>query len=155
MGSMSSERAAVCKQHLDFMAWADNKMLEAIAKDMPENISVLQHIYLGEMVWIKRVKGDRNVTIQELAPPASVGELQNLWSALHRDWQNIAATDDCNRGIEFHRQGADITVPLWQIILHLVNHGSYHRGQVAASLRAAGFPPPPTDLMVYYRSLSA
>ncbi len=136
------------------MAWADDKMLGAIAKDMPENISVLQHIYLGEMVWIRRVKGDRNVAIQELTPPASVSELQSLWPALHRDWQDIAANDDCNRIIEFSRQNVDITSPMWQIILHLVNHGSYHRGQVAASLRAAGFPPPPTDLMVYYRTMT-
>jgi uncharacterized damage-inducible protein DinB len=152
---MSSDRAAVCKQHLDFMVWADNKMLDAIAKDMPENISVLQHIYLGETVWIKRVKGDRNVAIQELPAPASVAELQKLWPGLHRDWQEVGANDDCNRNIEYRRQNVDITSPLWQIVLHLVNHGSYHRGQAAASLRAAGFPPPPTDLMVYYRSLSA
>ncbi len=151
---MFSDRVAVCKQHLDFMAWADDKMLGAIAKDMPENISVLQHIYLGEMVWIRRVKGDRNVAIQELTPPASVSELQSLWPALHRDWRDIAANDDCNRIIEFRRQNVDITSPMWQIILHLVNHGSYHRGQVAASLRAAGFPPPPTDLMVYYRTMT-
>jgi len=154
MGTMSSDRASVCKQHLDFMVWADNKMLDAIAKDMPENVSVLQHIYLGETVWIKRVKGDRNVAIQELPAPASVSELQKLWPALHRDWQEIGAKDDCNRIVEYRRQNVDIASPLWQIVLHLVNHGSYHRGQVAASLRAAGFPPPPTDLMVYYRTVA-
>ncbi|HKD09905.1 MAG TPA: DinB family protein [Bryobacteraceae bacterium] len=150
---MSSDRAAVCKQHLDFMVWADDRMLGAIAKDMPENISVLQHIYLGEMVWIKRVQGDGNVAIQELSPPASVIDLQKLWPALHREWQKIGANDDCNRIVEYRRQNVDIASPLWQIVLHLVNHGSYHRGQVAASLRAGGFPPPPTDLMVYYRTL--
>ena len=138
------------------MVWADNKMLGAIAKDMPDNLSVLQHIYLGEMVWIKRVKGDRHVAIQELTPPASAGALQSLWPGLHRDWLDIAASaDDWDRIIEYRRADVEFASPLWQIVLHLVNHGSYHRGQVAASLRAAGFPPPPTDLMVYYRSLSA
>jgi uncharacterized damage-inducible protein DinB len=41
--------------------------------------------------------------------------------------------------------------PIWQIVLHLVNHATLHRGQVMAMLRQLGAVPPPTDLMVYYR----
>ena len=42
-------------------------------------------------------------------------------------------------------------MPVWQIVLHVVNHGSYHRGQVAAMLRAAGYAPPDSDLIIWYR----
>ena len=44
-------------------------------------------------------------------------------------------------------------IPYWQVVLHLVNHGSYHRGQVATMLRQAGIKPPGTDLISYYRTL--
>ncbi len=44
--------------------------------------------------------------------------------------------------------------PLWQIVLHLVNHGSHHRGQVSGMLRALGKTPPPLDLIAYYRTHS-
>ena len=41
--------------------------------------------------------------------------------------------------------------PLWQIVLHVVNHASHHRGQVSAMLRAMGHTPPGVDLIFYYR----
>ncbi len=41
--------------------------------------------------------------------------------------------------------------PLWQVLLHVVNHGTHHRGQVAGFLRAMGRVPPPLDLIFYFR----
>ena len=41
--------------------------------------------------------------------------------------------------------------PLWQSMQHLVNHGSYHRGQVTTLLRQLGAPAILTDLMHFYR----
>ena len=41
--------------------------------------------------------------------------------------------------------------PIWQIVLHVVNHGTHHRGQVAGFLRSMGHAPPPLDLIAYYR----
>ena len=41
--------------------------------------------------------------------------------------------------------------PLWQLILHVVNHGTHHRGQVSGFLRSLGHVPPPLDLVAYYR----
>ena len=39
---------------------------------------------------------------------------------------------------------------LWQQMLHVVNHASYHRGQVVTMLRQLGAPPPTTDFLVFY-----
>jgi uncharacterized damage-inducible protein DinB len=41
--------------------------------------------------------------------------------------------------------------PLWQSMQHLVNHGTYHRGQVTTLLRQLGAQPILTDLMHFYR----
>ena len=41
--------------------------------------------------------------------------------------------------------------PLWQSMQHLVNHGTYHRGQVTTLLRQHGAQPILTDLMHFYR----
>lgn len=43
---------------------------------------------------------------------------------------------------------------LWRAMLHVVNHSSYHRGQIAAMLRQVGATPQGTDLMLYYREQS-
>jgi uncharacterized damage-inducible protein DinB len=48
-------------------------------------------------------------------------------------------------------QGNPYESPLWQIVMHVVNHATLHRGQVMAMFRQLGLAPPPTDLMFYYR----
>ena len=40
------------------------------------------------------------------------------------------------------------TYPLWRVLMHLLNHQSYHRGQVTMFLRLLGAEPMPVDLLV-------
>ena len=41
---------------------------------------------------------------------------------------------------------------LWQIVLHVVNHGTHHRGAVSGFIRSMGHTPPVLDLIAFYRS---
>jgi uncharacterized damage-inducible protein DinB len=43
-----------------------------------------------------------------------------------------------------------VTRPLWQPVSHLVNHSTYHRGQVVSLLRQLGYQPPETDLSYFF-----
>ncbi len=52
-------------------------------------------------------------------------------------------------------QGSRDSSRLWRAMLHVVNHSSYHRGQIAAMLRQVGATPQGTDLMLYYREQSS
>jgi uncharacterized damage-inducible protein DinB len=136
------------------MKWADDLMVAAVAEHAPENIATLQHIYLGEEVWLRRVQGDREIQITQLAAPADIGGLEKNWPALHGQWADWAAsvTDWSVSILHRNLKGTEFNMPAWQIVLHLANHGSFHRGQVAAALRAAGIAPPATDLIVFYRT---
>jgi len=42
------------------------------------------------------------------------------------------------------------TVARWKALLHVVNHGTLHRGQIVAMLRPLGYPAPATDLIFFY-----
>jgi uncharacterized damage-inducible protein DinB len=43
--------------------------------------------------------------------------------------------------------------PFWQMLQHVVNHASYHRGQVTTLLRQLGASPAKSmDMIAYYRS---
>jgi uncharacterized damage-inducible protein DinB len=45
---------------------------------------------------------------------------------------------------------------LWQMLQHVVNHGSYHRGQITTMLRQIGLPPAKSmDLITFYREREA
>ena len=45
--------------------------------------------------------------------------------------------------------GTSWTYSVRQVLLHVVNHSTYHRGQVASMLRQLGTVPPATDLLIY------
>ena len=70
--------------------------------------------------------------------------------ALGRDFTDA----DAKRVISYKdMRGNAYAQPVWQIILHLVNHGTPHRGQISGFLRSMGHTPPPLDLIAYYRTL--
>jgi len=143
----------VCRQHLTFMKWADERMGEAVARNMPASLETLQHIYLAELVWLDRIFGNEEALITHYEAPGNIADLLAAFREIHAKWLGwLEAAEDLDVLIP-HRnlQGEAFRMPVWQIVLHVVNHGSYHRGQVAAMLRAAGYAPPDSDLIIWYR----
>lgn len=154
---MTPDIGHICRQHLAFMKWADDLMLAAVADasaDASLDISGLQHIFLAEEVWMRRAQGETEIQISQLEAPLDIAELAEFWPRLHRRWNDWAAALVDWTVLVPHRnpRGAEFRMPAWQIVLHLANHGSFHRGQVAAMLRAAGVAPPTTDLIAFYRT---
>jgi uncharacterized damage-inducible protein DinB len=146
--------AEVCSEHLAYMKWADEVALNAVARQMPDSLKTLEHIYLAEQVWLARVRGNPLARVDPADAPPDVSALQQLWPAIHTEWLDLAAsTGDWSAEVHYRmNSGVEGDSPLWQIVLHLANHGSYHRGQISAMLRAAGFAPAATDLLLYYRA---
>src|SRR5437667_463590 len=66
---MTPDIGHICRQHLAFMKWADDLILAAVAEHAPTNIAVLQHVFLGEQVWLLRVQGDKDVQLTHLQAP--------------------------------------------------------------------------------------
>lgn len=86
-----------------------------------------------------------------------LARLRSEWAALHQGWADWAAQlsdDQCTRDFTYQDlAGRTWTNPLSRIVLHVVNHGTHHRGQVAGFLRAMGHVPPKLDLIAYYRGV--
>jgi uncharacterized damage-inducible protein DinB len=84
-----------------------------------------------------------------------ISALRSDWPGLLEAWKTWAAglTDE-QVLLQFpytDTKGRHWQQPVWQLILHVVNHGTHHRGQVSGFLRSLGHTPPPTDLHYYYR----
>ncbi len=154
--------------HLDYSTWASRRLVDAAANLGAEELSrdfntsdknvlgTLAHVFAGDRVWLARVKGETPgpfLTPEDLR----LEVLQNDWPALQQRWKLYAdqlSDQDVLAVISYRdTRGNPYQSPLWQILLHLVNHGTHHRGQVSGFLRAMGHTPPPTDLIAYYRSL--
>jgi uncharacterized damage-inducible protein DinB len=86
----------------------------------------------------------------ELEPLPRVEELRERWEA---EWRVVDAwlptmTDSF---VSYVEQG----IPVWQMLVHVVNHGTQHRAEAAALLTSAGRSPGELDLINYAEARSA
>lgn len=163
----SPDIGALCRSHLEFMKWADETMLAVLLKAPADKVTAdlgnsfkslldtLNHVYLAELVWFKRLQGE-NARLADLPVPANPEALAKAWPDLHQLWlawaDSFGAEDFSGPFVFRNNAGGESTLPYWQIVMHVANHGSYHRGQFTTLLRQSGLTPPATDLLIYYRT---
>ena len=157
----------LARMHLAYTEWATARVLSAARELAPEELSrefgtahrsvigTLTHVFGADRVWLARLTGGP----QEWPPDYDLAGLTADWNALYARWQAWAAGLDeasiSERLAYRDLKGNAWTSPVWQIVLHVVNHGTHHRGQVAGFLRAMGKTPPVLDLIAYYRQSQA
>jgi uncharacterized damage-inducible protein DinB len=151
----------------DYNAWANRRSLGAAASLTAEQFTkpmgssfgsvrdTLAHILSAEWIWLERFEGRSPASPPDLSQFQDVPSLQAKWA--EQESRLLAfvrklTQDDLNRILEYKtlKSGA-FRNPLWQSLQHLVNHGSYHRGQVTTLLRQLGAQPVSTDLIHFYR----
>jgi uncharacterized damage-inducible protein DinB len=160
--------ADTLRLHLDYHAWASRHLIDATGQLTPEELSrdfktsdknvleTLAHVFGADRIWLARVNGESPTTF--LSPEdRQLGALTRQWPAIHQHWKEWAAPlsdQNVQTKIAYRDiQGQPWEQPLWQIMLHVVNHGTHHRGQASGFLRAMGHNPPPLDLIRFYREL--
>jgi uncharacterized damage-inducible protein DinB len=103
-------------------------------------------------VWLARLKGEpASAFLTDADYRFTV--IENDWPALYRRWTEWASglTDAVAQAEVAYSdmRGNPWRQPLGQLVLHVVNHGTHHRGQVSGFLRAMGHVPPKLDLVSY------
>jgi uncharacterized damage-inducible protein DinB len=156
---------------LRFSEWATRRVLESAAALSQEEIhrnlggsyssvfDTLAHIFQADAIWFDRLMGLPTRDLAAYEPRADLAGLSEQWQAVldrYLAWAAALAPDDWDRIVP-HRniKGEFSSQAVWRIVLHVVNHASYHRGQITTMLRQLGREPVGTDLMLYYRSLPA
>jgi uncharacterized damage-inducible protein DinB len=149
--------------------WANARMFEAVARTTREQFvedlgssfpslrDTLTHIVWGEWLWLQRWKGISPQTrFQPLEFPR-VEVLRERWqhvTAEQRDFLDWVTADHLTSVVRYaNLQGQTWEYPLWRQLYHVVNHSTYHRGQVATLLRQLGTAPVPTDFLVFHDEL--
>ncbi|HTD42820.1 MAG TPA: DinB family protein [Bryobacteraceae bacterium] len=159
------------RTHFDYTAWASARLVNAAGSLSPEELTkdfgtadhsvlgTLVHVYAADRIWYDRVHGNAPARFIEPERDMHLHVLQNEWPVLLRRWHEWAAAQTeeslATKASYKDLKGNSYETPLGQIALHLVNHGTHHRGQVSGFLRAMGHVPPPLDLIAYYRELAA
>jgi uncharacterized damage-inducible protein DinB len=135
---------------LEYDAWANREALSSLrAAGIPpaKALRLLSHLVGAGRLWIARLEGSTG------KPPAVWPELSLEEAAagveeLARRWRPLAQPGgaDLDRRVSYtNSKGEPWTSSVGDILMHVVLHGSYHRGQIASELRAAGFTPAYTD----------
>jgi len=151
------------KDHIDYTEWATGRLLGAAAQLTPAELSrdfgtadksvlgTLIHTYGADWAWCERLDG-RSPSRYPDDGPTTLEGLVIAWPGLHQRWRDYLATADPNLPIAYKTfKGEAYTSSVQQIVLHVVNHATHHRGQIAGFLRSMGQIPPALDLMLYYR----
>jgi uncharacterized damage-inducible protein DinB len=115
----------------------------------------LAHVYGAEWIWLERFQGQSPSALPDVTQFQDVTSLKEKWlehEARLLGFVGSLEQEDLDRVIEYKtlKFGA-YRNPLWQSMQHVVNHGTYHRGQVTTLLRQLGAQPVLTDLMHFYR----
>jgi uncharacterized damage-inducible protein DinB len=153
---------------LDYHYWARDRIVASVGQLTPEQYTrdlgssfksvrdTLVHVYSADWIWRARWEGQSPRTpIDPLAFP-DVASLVEAWAQLEaRYYSLLDAMDpaDIERVMSYTLlSGQQYSGVFWQMLQHVVNHGSYHRGQLTTMLRQLGAEPPKSmDLIAFYR----
>jgi uncharacterized damage-inducible protein DinB len=132
--------------------WANREALaslKAIAAPPPPSLRFLGHIIGAEWLWLGRLRMQEKPAVvwPELALDVCAAQLADL----SRAWRGYLAglTPEALAGptAYINSKGESWTSTVEDILMHVIMHSAYHRGQIATDLRASGHDPPYTDFI--------
>jgi uncharacterized damage-inducible protein DinB len=154
-----------------FNAWANHRTMGAcdsvgaesfatrLTGSFPSVRDTLVHIMAVERLWLERWLGTSDGSFLKPESFPDIGSVRAEWARIEREllaFVNGLTEEHVNRIIPHkNSQGTEFRMPLWQLMQHLVNHGTYHRGQITNQLREVGGKPLGTDLVTFYRERDA
>jgi uncharacterized damage-inducible protein DinB len=147
--------------------WANKRALQAASaltieqfnKPLGNSFSsvrdTLAHLYGAETIWLQRFKGESPSAFPDTSQINDIAGLEAKWNPVAADLLKFVGDltqADIERVVEYKTMKFGVySNPLWQSLQHVVNHGTYHRGQITTMLRQLGAQPTATDLMHFYR----
>jgi uncharacterized damage-inducible protein DinB len=150
----------------DYNAWANARVLDAAAglsaeqflrdlkNSFPSVRDTLAHILGAEWIWLRRWRGETPAALPQAPDFPTVQSLRDRFAALEQERRGFleSLSDDRLQAPFSYRDtaGKSHSLRLVQSLQHVVNHGTYHRGQITTLLRQLGGTPVSTDLSRFY-----
>ncbi len=134
--------------------WANGETLASIeraAKPSPRALGLMNHVLATEAGWLQRMGHDAGFS--GFWPGDDVAGLRRILPARLEAFLADAHLSDLARTIRYvNSKGEAWTSTVGDVLMHLVVHSAYHRGQIASDLRASGAEPASTDFIHATRS---
>jgi uncharacterized damage-inducible protein DinB len=133
-------------------AWANREVLVAITKcEQPRSrfLERMAHIVSAERLWLERLRQEGQT--QAVWPQFSLAQCANEVADMAQRWRDYlgrATAEQLSQSIGYkNSQGEPWSSKVSDILMHVVMHSVYHRGQIASDMRSAGCIPAYTDFI--------
>jgi len=158
--------AEVLRDHVNYTAWANTRLIEAVGALSHQELirdfntanhnvlGTLAHVFTADRFWLDQIEGSPPARFLVPEQDMRLAVRRSEWSALldrWKKWGGLLTEESIHKNISYRLKGDAFITPTWQIVLHVVNHDTHHRGQVSGFLRAMGHVPPSLDLILFYR----
>ena len=156
----------VLRELYNYSFWARDQQLAVCAGLSEEQLArplgssfgslrdTLAHLLGADWVWLQRFNGRSPRSLPWANEVQALETIRGRWQNIEEEMRDYLATlkpEALATALTYQNfKGETWTYPLWQCLVHLVNHGTYHRGQVTMALRQLGATPPGIDFLVYY-----
>jgi uncharacterized damage-inducible protein DinB len=110
------------------------------------------HMVAVEWLWLERWRGTSPKALIPVEDFPTLAAVSNRWKAVEQELRGYLSNlndSDLDHSLTCTSTRGEVwTYPQWRMIVHLLNHQSYHRGQVTNHLRMLGVQPPRGDFLV-------
>ncbi|MEO7394045.1 MAG: DinB family protein [Chitinophagaceae bacterium] len=156
------------KQYATYNIWASQRILEIILvlteekqmAELPSSFTSLYktvlHMLDAESIWWQRMKLTERINVPSENYKGNMKEVADNLLQQSKQWEEWVANASelsLDHVFQFYNNKKEhFKMPIYQMLNHVFNHGTYHRGQLVNMLRQLGVEKiPPTDFSLWSR----
>jgi len=158
----------ILDRYASFNLWANERLLklvltldenmqqQVVSSSFPGLYASFLHIWDTESAWWQRIKLQEHIVVPSKSFTPSMQEIANgllNQSRQWKDWVSAANEAQLEHVFAYHNSKKEyFKNSVWKTLLHVFNHGTYHRGQIVTILHQVGVTKiPETDFIVFTR----
>jgi uncharacterized damage-inducible protein DinB len=160
-------KAAELKRLYAYTDWANERVIETIEalsdeqraqvipSSFPSILETLTHVTFAEWVWLRRFRGESPTAAPEGTTYPEVLQRLRAVAAERRDYLDELSEERLAAPLSYRSLNGDpFSVRLSELLVHVANHSTYHRGQLVTMLRQLGVKPQSTDYVLWVRTVA-
>ncbi len=143
---------------MDHLYWADERILEALEESETKNkelLKLVRHVAVAERVWLSRLQGKGSSQFSLWEEEENLSAIRTMFeenAEQYRVYIEGLAELELDEMIDYANQsGASFRTSVRDILLQVLLHGQYHRGQINRALRIESAEPAQIDYITFAR----
>lgn len=140
--------------------WAFQLLYKFLRQQNPSKVILqqLSHAILAQEAWYRRLVNKGTMTKDDIWVTLSLSESEDQLIEMKNKWGEYLSKltpDNIYSIIRYQNlQGEAFQTPLYQILTHILNHGTHHRGFIMALMKEEEIAVPALDMIIFYRELN-